>query len=462
MTIQSNLRRNPFTGAYSYRKMDDEIYTIAELSELPGIYGLQLQDKPQAGTVTVTENVTGGSEFNQVTVDPSAGQCRIDYTAGYIIFNSADDGKEVIVEYYGGGSNMSKVNLEALVNNQETLETLISKNYIINGSMDIAQRGTSFAAIASSGYSLDRWLYAKSGDMGYTITQDTDVPTGGIFTKSIKIDCTTADTAVDAGDYALIVQRIEGNILKSLYNKTATLSFWVKATKTGTYCVSIRDSSTSYSYVAEYTINESETWEYKTLTFTIDTTSGTWNTNNTMGGYLTITLMSGSTRQTTAGTWQAGNYVATSNQVNACDSTDNNFWITGVMLNEGTVAAPFQPFGGTYESDLRACERRYKKSYNLTTAPGTASTTGCLQRAARSTAFIAGFDYQRMAKAPTVTIYSTKGTAAKVCTTADADIGTTVTADNVGECGIRSLSDSGSGFTSGLFYQFHYTADAEL
>jgi len=336
-----------------------------------------------------------------------------------------------------------------------------SKNYIINGSMDIAQRGTSFAAI-TSGYSLDRWLYAKSGDMVHTITQDTDVPTDGIFTKSIKIDCTTADAAVDAGDYVMIIQRIEGNILKSLYNKTATLSFWVKATKTGTYCVSIRDSSASYSYVAEYTINESETWEYKTLTFTIDTTSGTWNTDNKMGGYLTITLMCGSTRQTTAGTWQSGNYAATSNQVNACDSTDNNFWLTGVMLNEGTVAAPFQTFGGTYESDLRACERRYKKSYNLTTAPGTASITGCLQRVARARALIVGFEYQRMARAPTVTIYSTKGTAEKVCTTNDADIGTTVTAGNVSECGVRSLSDSGSGFTSGVFYQFHYTADAEL
>lgn len=337
-----------------------------------------------------------------------------------------------------------------------------SKNYIINGSMDIAQRGTSFAAIASGRYSLDRWGYAKSGDMVHTITQDTDVPTGGIFTKSIKLDCTTSDAAVAADDYALIFQRIEGNILKSLFNKTVTLSFWVKATKTGTYCIVIRDSATSYSYIAEYTISESDTWEYKTVTFTIDTTSGTWNADYRQAGYISWMLMCGSTRQSTPGSWQSGNYAATSNQVNACDSTDNNFWLTGVMLNEGTVAAPFQPFGGTYESDLRACERRYKKSYNLTTAPGTASITGCLQRAAISTALIAGFEYQRMAKAPTVTIYSTKGTSAKVCTTANADIGTTVTADNVGECGIRSLSDSGSGFTSGLFYQFHYTADAEL
>ncbi len=341
-----------------------------------------------------------------------------------------------------------------------------ANNFIINGSMDIAQRGTSFAAIASNGYSLDRWVYAKSGDMVHTITQDTDVPTGGIFTKSIKLDCTTADAAVDAGDYAMIFQRIEGNILKSLFNKTVTLSFWVKATKTGTYCIVIRDSAASYSYIAEYTISESDTWEYKTVTFTLETTSGTWNADYGQAGYISWVLMCGSTRPSTPGSWQSGNYVATSNQVNACDSTDNNFWLTGVMLNEGTVAAPFQPFGGNYISDFIACQRYYEKSYDIATVPGTNTYSGIKVRIASATAYVVGCDFavRKRVATPTVALYSKVGTADKVSTMVPADIGTSVTANTAvtSESGFRLIVDSGSNFTAGAIYQYHYTADAEL
>ena len=114
MSEKSNIRRNPFTGAYSWRTMDTEEFTVSEFDEFPGQYGLQLQDRPRSGTVVVTEDETGGSTLVEVTSAPLQGQYRVDYTGGYIFFNSADDALDVTVDYQGGGSVASKENIEAL------------------------------------------------------------------------------------------------------------------------------------------------------------------------------------------------------------------------------------------------------------------------------------------------------------------------------------------------------------
>ena len=102
------------------------------------------------------------------------------------------------------------------------------KNVLINGDMRIAQRGTSFAA--AYGYTLDRWGQYDNGAMVHTVTQDSDVPDNQ-FNYSLKIDCTTADASIGAGDYAVLLQRIEGFNFRKFVGKTATLSFWVKAGK---------------------------------------------------------------------------------------------------------------------------------------------------------------------------------------------------------------------------------------
>ena len=135
MTDQCNLRRNPFTAAYAWRTMDTESHTVAEFDELPGVYGIQLQDRPKEETVVVTEDVTGGSAFVEVTTSPLAGQCRIDYTSGYIFFNVADDATDVTVDYDGGGSNASKQNLEDLVSNESRFTEI--ENDIVDIESDI-------------------------------------------------------------------------------------------------------------------------------------------------------------------------------------------------------------------------------------------------------------------------------------------------------------------------------------
>lgn len=233
-------------------------------------------------------------------------------------------------------------------------------NYIMNGNFDIWQRGTSFTALANGSYGPDRWLVLHSSDAVCDVLRSADVPamastvTGGTY--SAQVDVTTADASIAAGQYYLLSQRIEGLVYQNIHSKQVTLNFWVYATKTGTYCVSFQNSATNRSYVAEYTVSSTNTWEKKTVTLTLDT-SGTWLYTNGIGLRVSFAIACGSTFQTTAGAWAAGNYFATSSQVNGLDSTSNNFKLSQVQLELGDQATPFKPFGGSFMSDLMACLR---------------------------------------------------------------------------------------------------------
>ena len=233
-----------------------------------------------------------------------------------------------------------------------------TRNRIINGDMRIAQRGTSFAAL--NGYGLDRWFFGSSGAMVCTISQDADVP-NNTFQSSLKVDVTTADTSIAAGDVAQLIQRIEGYNVRDLIGTTFTISFWVKSPKTGTHCVSFRNQGTlDRSYVKEYTVSAANTWEYKTLTVSGGLiTAGNWNWTNGVGLDVCFTLACGTTYQTTAGAWQTGNFIATANQVNVMDSTANDFFLTGVQLEPGTVATPFER--RSYGQELALCQRYFQQ-----------------------------------------------------------------------------------------------------
>jgi len=234
-------------------------------------------------------------------------------------------------------------------------------NAIINGDMNIWQRGTSFAAIANGAFFADRWRYVTNSTAVHTITRDTDVPTvaqaGRLFNYSTLVDCTTADGTVGAGEVTYIAQKVEGFNWLPLAQRAIIISFWVKATKTGVYCVSLRNSGVDRSYVGEYTVNTTATWEFKTVAITASPSAGTWNYTNGTGVDVAFALLCGSTSQTTAGAWQTGNFIATANQVNACDSTANDFRITGVKLEPGSVATMSLP--QTYDKELMSCQRYY-------------------------------------------------------------------------------------------------------
>jgi hypothetical protein len=240
------------------------------------------------------------------------------------------------------------------------------RNRIINGGMDIAQRGTSFAAIANGTYSMDRWQWGRAGAMVCTVSQSTDVP-NNTFQSSYKADVTTIDSSIAAGDYAQIVQNIEGYNVRDLIGTTFTFSFWVKSPKTGTHCVALRNSVSDRSFVKEYTIVTANTWEYKTLTVSGGLiTAGTWNWTNGLGLNISFALACGSTFHTTADAWQTGNFIATANQVNVMDNTANNFFITGVQLEPGAVATPFER--RIFGQELALCQRYYHFNNSSVTA----------------------------------------------------------------------------------------------
>ena len=237
-------------------------------------------------------------------------------------------------------------------------------NGIINGSFDFWQRGTSFASITLGTYSADRWRYAKDITSAvHTVSRSTDVPSSAFGQYSMLIDCTTADASVAAGDYVLVEQLIEGNLFRKFKGKDIVLKFWVKATKTGINCISFQNSNSSRSIVKEYTINQSDTWEQKTIRFSHNTT-GTWLYDTGTGMRVRFTLMAGSTYHGSADVWHSANYIATVNQVNNCDSVSNNFQLADVHFcldNEQLDKDPqFRLAGRDLAEELQLCERYYQ------------------------------------------------------------------------------------------------------
>jgi hypothetical protein len=234
------------------------------------------------------------------------------------------------------------------------------KNRIINGKMDIAQRGTSFAAVGAGTYTLDRWRFSSNATSAViTVSQQSDVPSSNEFQNSLRLAVTTADTTIASTDQVTIQQRIEGYNVRDLIGRTFTLSFQVRSSKTGTHCVYLQNDAQDRSYVAEYTVSAANTWEKKSVTISGGLiTAGTWNWTTGTGLLVGWTLAAGSSLQTTAGAWQTGTLLATSAQVNCLDTIGNIFAITGVQIERGAVDTPFEhrPYG----AELALCQRYYQ------------------------------------------------------------------------------------------------------
>ena len=251
-----------------------------------------------------------------------------------------------------------------------------NRNMIINGGMQVWQRSTSAVASGTDYHTVDRFRFALNGAMAYTSERHAmtlaELNTTG-HGYAIKCLCTTADTSVASDDYAYIQQDIEAQNLQHLQYgtasaKTITLSFWVKSNKTGTYTISIRKhDATSYCIPIEYSISSADTWEKKTITITptagstslITGAGGIIANDNGHGFRLKFGLHYGTDFHGTNNTWVAsGTVFGTSNQVNWVDSTSNNFYLTGVQLELGSSATPFEH--RSYGDELARCERYYQ------------------------------------------------------------------------------------------------------
>ena len=256
------------------------------------------------------------------------------------------------------------------------------QNLIINGNMNIAQRATSVTGItATNTYrTVDRWKSDVVTSGTWTQTQDSDVPLGQGFAESLKMDCTTADTSVGATDRILLGQRFEGFNVQGLAKgtsaaKSVTLSFWVKSNKTGTYIVELFDSPNSRQVSKAYTIDSANTWEYKTITYPADTT-GVFANDNSLTLLVQFWLAAGSdySSGTLNTSWAANtNANRAVGQVNLADSTSNYLNITGVQLEVGTTATPFENL--QYETQLALCQRYFQKSWEQGDAVGSSVST---------------------------------------------------------------------------------------
>ena len=342
----------------------------------------------------------------------------------------------------------------------------LAKNAIINGDFNIWQAGTSFATGGSATWIADTYRYIAVGAMVHTVTRDTDVPTqaesGHKSNYSVKYDCTTADAAIAAGDICTLRHFIEGYNFAPFMGKTATLSFWVKGTKTGIHCVSFRNG-VDRSYIVEFTINTTLTWEKKTITLTFSDSGGTWNYINGAGLYIDWHLAAGTNFHSTADTWNSDDGRATSNQVNACDHTDNNFWLSQVQFELGSVATDFEY--RQFQDELAKCQRYWCKSYDYDVDPGTVDLNG------QSHFYInnmANSDHEvrntssfpvSMRSTPTITTYDSVGASGKVSMIVGD--GLNVTVSNIGFNSFRAGGTNGAAST-GRQLLHHHTAAARL
>ena len=290
------------------------------------------------------------------------------------------------------------------------------RNICINGDMSIAQRGTSFTGISSgANYGLDRFSLTVSTAGTWTQSQSTDVPTGQGFTQSAKLDCTTANASLSSASALYFRQSFEGQNLQYLKKGTSsaesiTASFWVKSNKTGTYICELYDGDNVRQISKSYTIDTADTWEKKTITFAGDTTGAFDNDN---GNSLRLSWWLGAGSDYSSGTLNTSWNTSTSanrvvGQVNLADNTSNEWLITGVQLESGTVASSFETL--PTDINLMRCQRYYEKSNNLSLFPGDTNADGYylsnMTRATSNQNYFTVFYKVRKRVEATVTIYS--------------------------------------------------------
>jgi len=231
------------------------------------------------------------------------------------------------------------------------------KNRIINGDMRIDQRNA--GAAVTSGYPVDRFQVVISTDGAFSGQQDSSVPAG--FNTSVKLTTTTADASLGATQFYAFRHRVEGFNVADLNwgtanAKTVTLSFWTRSSLTGTFGGALRNSANDRAYPFTYTISVADTWEYKSVTVAGDT-SGTWLTTNGIGLQIDFGLGVGSTYSGTAGAWAGSLYISATGAVSVIGTLNATWYVTGVQLEVGSVATPFErrPYG----TELALCQRYY-------------------------------------------------------------------------------------------------------
>ena len=256
---------------------------------------------------------------------------------------------------------MSKAaELAALIGSQSALS---NRNLILNGACVIDQRnGGASVTPADTNYTIDRWRYTASQASKFTFQQNAGSVTPPAGFENYMGFTVASAVSVGSGDYFAITQRIEGYNVNQLEfgtanAKTVTLSFWVRSSLTGTFGGTLRGASFGRSYPFTYSISSANTWEYKTVAVAGDT-SGTYQSGSTTGLEVIFGLGVGSTNSGTAGAWTASGHFSATGAVSVVGTGSATWYITGVQLEVGEQATPFEH--RSYGDELAACQRYYQ------------------------------------------------------------------------------------------------------
>jgi hypothetical protein len=251
--------------------------------------------------------------------------------------------------------------------------------------MQVAQRATSATGVgASAGYfTCDRWKIEVANTAGrFTQTQTADGPVG--FANCLKLDCTTADTSVAAAEYLYIAQSFEGQDIQAINKgvtgaKQITLSFYVKANAAFTFVTEIQDYDNSRIISKSYATTTD--WVRHEMIFDADADDGSSPFDDDNGASLAVNFWLHGGTNFTSGTLSTSwaNVSNTNRYVEGSSffsSTDNNFFITGVQMEVGSVATPFEH--RSFGEELALCQRYFHFSGFPKIIPGQDQDDGSL------------------------------------------------------------------------------------
>ena len=339
------------------------------------------------------------------------------------------------------------------------------RNRILNGDMRLDQRNAGASVTPSSGqYLTDRWQVLLTQSSKFTAQQNAgSVTPPSQFTNYLGFTSSSAYSVV-AGDRFVTRQVIEGFNVADLAWGTAsaqsvTLSFWVRSSLTGTFGGALQNDASNRSYPFAYTISAANTWEQKTISIAGDTT-GTWLTTNGGGIHVVLGFGVGTTFSGTAGSWSGSNFLSATGATSVVGTSGATFYITGVQLEPGTVATPFER--RSYGQELALCQRYFQKTYNQSVVPGTDTANGALLIGDYNGAIRAlGQTFLTPLRAgPTLNIWDKAGNVNRYSsydTTWNNNLGSVSTL-SAGESSFLVIPGSAAGVATSI----HYTASAEL
>jgi len=401
--------------------------TIANSGTATGFFTLTATDDLVFGSSTLTlssGSITGTGSRHVIaaesgTTDDFDTLATGNYAAGSLVFLTADAGDIIHVTNAGNFSEtwvLSETEPATFMLIGSTwyqIDRKINANLAHNGGFRVAQRGTSIASPTGGVHTLDRWRYAdQSGAGRVTITQSTTVPNRE-FTNSLKIDVTTVDSSIAAGDlYRLFQKGLGLSVGPELAAgaagaKDVTISFWWRSDSSALsypaiFCGTFGNGDEARLYPFEFSQTTNATWQFHVVTIVGDVT-GTWLRTNAAGCYMAINLAVGSDWHGANETWSAAYDYGTSNQVNGMGHVDNDFYLAGYKVEIGPIATPFQH--RTYAEELAICRTYFQRIERVSgepiILPGTCTSTG---EGTLSIPLIPA-----MRAIPTVTVESTMG-----------------------------------------------------